>query len=132
MFALSAFVPQSLSPFDFCSPQPEFLREFAHRGGVVVLAGVHMAGAGCRPAVGVGVLFRRAALEVNFAAGIEHEDVHGAVEQALVTLLERGEAFDYAAVKALAQPVEPAVPVIHIGVPDLRRYDALLAAGGES
>jgi hypothetical protein len=24
------------------------------------------------------------------------------------------------------------VPVIHIGVPDLRRYDALLAAGGES
>ena len=55
-----------------------------------------------------------------------------AVEQALVTLLERGEAFDYAAVKALAQPVEPAVPVIHIGVPDLSRYDALLAAGGES
>jgi hypothetical protein len=55
-----------------------------------------------------------------------------AVEQALSALLERGEAFDYVAVKALAQPVEPAVPVIHIGVPDLRRYDALLAAGGES
>jgi hypothetical protein len=54
------------------------------------------------------------------------------VEQALSALLERGEAFDYVAVKALAQPVEPAVPVIHIGVPDLRRYDALLAAGGES
>jgi hypothetical protein len=54
------------------------------------------------------------------------------VEQALSALLEREEAFDYVTVKALAQPVEPAVPVIHIGVPDLRRYDALLAAGGES
>jgi transposase len=54
------------------------------------------------------------------------------VEQALTALLERGEAFDYAAVKALAQPAEPAVPRIHIGVPDLRHYDALLAAGGES
>lgn len=55
-----------------------------------------------------------------------------AVEQALTALLERGEAFDYVAVKALAQPVKPAVPELHIGVPDLRRYDALLAAGGES
>jgi hypothetical protein len=55
-----------------------------------------------------------------------------AVEQALSTLLEGGEAFDYAAVKALAQPVAPAVPAIHIGVPDLRSYDALLLAGGES
>ena len=54
-----------------------------------------------------------------------------AVEQALSTLLERGEAFDYAAVKALAQPAEPSVPVVHIGVPDLRHYDALLVAGGE-
>jgi hypothetical protein len=55
-----------------------------------------------------------------------------AVEQALSGLLERGEAFDYIAVKALAQPAKPTVPVIRIGVPDLRRYDALLAAGGES
>jgi len=55
-----------------------------------------------------------------------------AVEQALAGLLERGEASDYVAVKALAHPVEPSVPMIHIGVPDLRRYDALLAAGGES
>ena len=47
-------------------------------------------------------------------------------------MLERGEAFDYVAVKALAQPAEPSVPMIHIGVPDLRRYDALLAAGGDS
>ena len=54
------------------------------------------------------------------------------VEQALSGLLERGEAFDYAAVKALAQPAQPAVPALHIGVPDLRRYDALLAAGGDA
>src|SRR5262249_11007264 len=54
-----------------------------------------------------------------------------AVENALTVLLERGESFDYAAVKALAQPAQPAVPEIHIGVPDLGRYDALLAAGGE-
>jgi hypothetical protein len=48
------------------------------------------------------------------------------VEAALAALLERGEAFDYAAVKVLAQPAEPRVPQLHIGVPDLRRYDALL------
>jgi hypothetical protein len=55
-----------------------------------------------------------------------------AVEQALSALLERGEAFDYAAVKALAQPVVPAVPALHIGEPDLGQYDALLAVGGAS
>jgi transposase len=53
-----------------------------------------------------------------------------AVEQALAALLERGEAFDYVAVKTLAQPTPRAVPEIHIGAVDLRRYDALLAAGG--
>jgi hypothetical protein len=55
-----------------------------------------------------------------------------AVEQALSALLERGDAFDYAAVKALAQPVQPTVPVLRIGAPDLGQYDALLAAGGAS
>jgi transposase len=54
-----------------------------------------------------------------------------AVEGALTALLDRAEPFDYAAVKALAQPAEPSVPVIHIGAPDLGHYDALLAAGGE-
>ncbi len=54
------------------------------------------------------------------------------MEEALSGLLGRGEAFDYAAVKALAQPAEPTVPQLHIGVPDLRHYDALLAAGGAS
>jgi hypothetical protein len=55
-----------------------------------------------------------------------------AVEQALAALLLRGDAFDYAAVKALAQPETPAVPVLRIGAPDLGQYDALLAAGGAS
>ena len=54
------------------------------------------------------------------------------MEQALTALLERGEVFDYVAVKAMAPPKESTVPEIHIGVPDLRRYDALLAAGGDS
>jgi hypothetical protein len=52
------------------------------------------------------------------------------VEQALTLLLEQGEPFDYAAVKGLAQPAAPSVPPIHIGVPDLRTYDRLLAVGG--
>jgi hypothetical protein len=55
-----------------------------------------------------------------------------AVTEALTALLERGEAFDYAAVKALAQPAAPAVPEVRIRVPDLGHYDALLAAGGAS
>lgn len=48
------------------------------------------------------------------------------VEAALVGLLEAGEAFDYAAVRALASPEQPAVPVIAIPPPDLRVYDQLL------
>jgi hypothetical protein len=55
-----------------------------------------------------------------------------AVEDALQMLLERGEPFDYAAVKAISQPDRPLIPEVHIGVPDLTTYDALLAAGGES
>jgi hypothetical protein len=56
---------------------------------------------------------------------------HG-VEAALATLLEQGAAFDYAEVKAIAQPEQPAVPEVKIGLPDLTRYDCLLAAGGAS
>jgi len=55
-----------------------------------------------------------------------------AVEAALNTLLDRDAAFDYAAVKAIAQPEQPVIPEIHIGLPDLTRYDALLVAGGAS
>jgi hypothetical protein len=51
-----------------------------------------------------------------------------AVEDALATLLERGGAFDYAAVKAIAQPDAPQIPDVRIGAPDLTHYDALLTA----
>lgn len=55
------------------------------------------------------------------------------VEHALELLLERGEHFDYAAVKALAAPEKTPVPEVHIPRPDLGEYDRLLAtAGGDS
>lgn len=58
------------------------------------------------------------------------------VERALTTLLARDEAFDYAAVKQLANPETPAIPTLSIGEPDLLAYDALipgrLASGGAS
>lgn len=52
------------------------------------------------------------------------------VERALVELLESGSAFDYAAVKALAQPEPVSRPQVRIPTPDLRSYDALLNMGG--
>lgn len=52
--------------------------------------------------------------------------LQGPVERALVALLEAGDAFDYAAVKAIAHPEPVTVPEVHIGAPDLARYDRLL------
>ena len=49
------------------------------------------------------------------------------VERSLEQLLESGAAWDYAAVKALAQPETPAIPSIHVGTPDLTEYDRLLS-----
>jgi hypothetical protein len=54
------------------------------------------------------------------------------VERALSHVLEAGEPFDYAAIKALAKPEEPAIPEVHIGTPDFAHYDVLLTAGGVS
>lgn len=48
------------------------------------------------------------------------------VESALATLLESGARFDYDAVRAIASPEKPKVPVVHIGTPDLAAYDALI------
>ena len=53
-----------------------------------------------------------------------------AVERALATVLSDGVRFDYVAVKALAKPDKPTVPVVTIGPPDLHQYDRLLAHGG--
>jgi hypothetical protein len=52
------------------------------------------------------------------------------VEQALSTLLETGEAFDYAKVAALVQPRSSARPIVSVPAPDLRSYDQLLVMGG--
>jgi transposase InsO family protein len=54
------------------------------------------------------------------------------VEQALDALLAKDEPFDYAAVKALANPEQPTIPELSIGTPDLSRYDSLLTTRGES
>jgi len=48
------------------------------------------------------------------------------VEAALARLLESGELLDYAAVKALASPETPSLPVVAIPAPDLGAYDRLL------
>jgi hypothetical protein len=48
------------------------------------------------------------------------------VENALRALLEKKEPFDYAAVKALAEPEARSVPTISIPAPDLSTYDRLL------
>lgn len=53
------------------------------------------------------------------------------VEKALTKLLGVGDPLDYAAVQALAQPVEPTIPTVSIGTPDIASYDELLVAGAE-
>lgn len=56
--------------------------------------------------------------------------MESSVEQALSTLLELGDRFDYAAVKALAAPEKPTIPVVHIPPPDPSEYDRLLVCAG--
>jgi len=53
-----------------------------------------------------------------------------AVETALATMLSAGTRFDYAAIKAIAKPDTPAIPIVTIGPPDLHQYDRLLNHGG--
>ena len=48
------------------------------------------------------------------------------VERALTELLERGDSFDYVAVKDIASPTESAVPEVSVPEPDLEAYDRLL------
>ncbi|MGH7280735.1 MAG: IS21 family transposase [Polyangiaceae bacterium] len=48
------------------------------------------------------------------------------VEAALTTLLEAGARVDYDAVRAIASPERPKVPVVSIGAPNLAAYDALI------
>lgn len=52
--------------------------------------------------------------------------MQGPVERALDELLQRGERFDYVAVKVLAAPEPVSVPDVKIGVVDLLGFDRLL------
>src|SRR5262249_54782675 len=62
--------------------QADFLPDFANGGGVVIFAGVHMAGGGGIPHARLAVFFYRALFQEDFAAAVEHEPVHGAMQQA--------------------------------------------------
>ena len=53
------------------------------------------------------------------------------MERALAELLERGQPFDYAAVRIVASPERSAVPDVRIPAPDFRVFDRLLATGGD-
>ena len=52
------------------------------------------------------------------------------VEAVLRGHLEDRAPFDYARVQAMVMPALPTVPTIHVPVPDLAQYDALLVGGG--
>ena len=52
------------------------------------------------------------------------------VETALDELLDCGQSFDYAAVRALVTPERPAIPEVRIGTPDLGIYDQLIVEAG--
>jgi hypothetical protein len=52
------------------------------------------------------------------------------VEATLRALLDDQQPFDYARVQAVVTPAIPPVPTIHLPVPDLAQYDALLVGGG--
>ncbi len=52
------------------------------------------------------------------------------VEDALVAMLEAGDAISFDAVRDRVAPVRPIVPAIDIPAPDLSAYDRLLATGG--
>ena len=52
------------------------------------------------------------------------------VEATLRVLLTDRQPFDYACVQAVVTPPLPPVPAIHLPVPDLAHYDALLVGGG--
>jgi hypothetical protein len=54
----------------------------------------------------------------------------GRVDATLSALLREAQPFDYAGVQALVTPTMPNLPVVHLPLPDLAQYDALLLGGG--
>ena len=51
------------------------------------------------------------------------------VENALVAILDAGDAISFDAVRDRVSPTRPVVPVIDIPAPDLAAYDRLLVGG---
>jgi hypothetical protein len=54
----------------------------------------------------------------------------GQVDATLTRLLRDAQPFDYAGVQALVTPPTPSLPVLHLPLPNLAHYDALLLGGG--
>lgn len=63
---------------------------------------------------------------LHLAASTSEADV----ARALDVLLDKGEAFDFIAVKTLAQPTTSEIPRVEIGVPDFAVYDELITMAG--
>jgi hypothetical protein len=53
-----------------------------------------------------------------------------AVDATVTALLRDGQRLDYARLQTLVTPATPRLPVLHLPVPDLAHYDALLLGGG--
>ena len=70
----------------------------------------------------------RADIEYIRVLHLAASTMEATVERALVELLERGEPFDYIAVKERAAPTLSSVPDVRIPRPDLTQYDQLLEA----
>jgi hypothetical protein len=63
-------------------------------------------------------------VRILYLAAVSGEQL---VEQTLGELLDGGERFDANRIRHTVRPERPSVPVITIGAPDLKVYDALLA-----
>jgi hypothetical protein len=66
-------------------------------------------------------------VRILYQAAVCGEEV---VERSLAELLGGGERFDADRVRHTVRPERPSVPVVAIGAPDLKVYDALLAEAG--
>ena len=72
-------------------------------------------------------LLARAPLRDVLGHTADHTDL---IPDRALRRLASGEAFDYAAVRALVAPEKPKVPALAVlAVPDLGAYDALLGEG---
>ncbi len=73
----------------------------------------------------------RADLEYVRILHLAASTMESSVEVALRGVLERGERFDFATIKAIASPERPKVPELSIGTPDFKAYDRLIVGGAQ-